>query len=107
MQGCTTLKSPNGDALYANYEGTIAGPNGDGTLTFTGGTGRFLGATGSAKFTGVFVGLYPPLTIFGGGTIPYIQGMAFYLVEGTVYLGKRKRLAPTARFTESEAHPVL
>ena len=90
MQGCATLKSPNGDALYAVYAGTIAGPNGEGTLTFTGGTGRFLGATGSAKFTGFFVGLYPTLTIFGGGSVPYIQGMAFYLVEGTVNLDKEK-----------------
>jgi hypothetical protein len=90
MQGCATLKSPNGDALYAVYAGTIAGPNGEGTLTFTGGTGRFLGATGSAKFTGFFVGLYPTLTIFGGGTLPYIQGTAFYLVEGTVHLEKEK-----------------
>ena len=90
MQGCATLKSPNGDALYANYAGTIAGPNGEGTLTFTGGTGRFLGATGSAKFTGFFVGLYPTLTVFGGGTIPFIQGTAFYLVEGTVHLEKEK-----------------
>jgi hypothetical protein len=90
MQGCATLKAPNGDALFANYAGTINGPNGEGTLTFTGGTGRFLGATGSAQFTGVFVGLYPTLTIFGGGTIPFIQGTAFYLVEGTVNLGKEK-----------------
>jgi hypothetical protein len=36
------------------------------------------------------VGLYPTLTIFGGGTLPYIQGTAFYLVEGTVYLEKEK-----------------
>ena len=79
-----------GDALYANYAGTTAGPTGEGTLTFTGGTGRFLGATGSAKFTGFFVGLYPTLTVLGGGTIPYIQGMAFYLVEGTVNLEKEK-----------------
>jgi hypothetical protein len=90
MQGCATLMSPNGDALYANYLGTAAGPTGEGTLTFTGGTGRFLGATGSAKFTGFFAGLYPTLTVFGGGTIPFIQGTAFYLVEGTVYLEKDK-----------------
>ena len=86
MQGCLTLKSADGDALYANYGGTIAGPNGEGTLTFTGGTGRFQGATGIAKFKGVFVGLYPTLTIFGGGTIPSIQGTALYLVKGIVYL---------------------
>ena len=90
MQGCATLKSPDGDALYANYAGTINGSAGVGTLTFTGGTGRFVGATGSAKFTGMFVGLYPTLTIFGGGAIPNLQGTAFYLVEGTVYLRKEK-----------------
>jgi hypothetical protein len=90
MQGCATLKSPNGDALYANYAGTIEGPNGQGTLTFTGGTGRFEGATGSATFKGIFVGLYPTLTIFGGGTIPSIQGTAIYSVDGTVYLDNAK-----------------
>ena len=88
MQGCITLKSPNGDSLYANYAGILSPAAG--TLTFTGGTGRFHGATGSAKFTGVFVGLYPTLTIFGGGTIPNLQGTAFYLVEGTVNLKKGK-----------------
>jgi hypothetical protein len=88
MQGCAILTSPDGAALHANYAGTINGPNGEGTLTFTGGTGRFLGATGTAKFTGVFVGLYPTLTVFGGGTIPNIQGMAFYSVKGTVFLEK-------------------
>jgi len=88
MQGCAILKSPDGAALHANYAGTVNGGNGEGTLTFTGGTGRFLGATGTAKFTGVFVGLYPTLTIFGGGTIPNIQGIAFYSVKGTVFLEK-------------------
>jgi hypothetical protein len=88
MQGCATLKSPNGDALYANYAGTISGPNGEGTLMFTGGTGQFEGAFGSATFKGIFTGLYPTLTTFGGGTIPSIYGIAIYSVEGTVYLQK-------------------
>jgi len=90
MQGCATLRSPNGDALYANYGGTISGPNGEGTLTFTGGTGRFEGATGTATFKGIFVGLYPTITVFGGGAIPSIHGIAIYSVEGIVYLEKEK-----------------
>jgi|GraSoiStandDraft_4_1057263.scaffolds.fasta_scaffold339945_1 hypothetical protein len=90
MQGCITFKSADGDALYANYGGMIAGANGEGTLTFTGGTGRFQGATGIARFRGIFAGLYPLLTIFGGGTIPYIQGTAVYMVEGIVYLNHER-----------------
>ena len=81
MQGCATFKAPNGDALYADYAGNASGP---GTLTFTGGTGRFEGATGGANFTGVFL-------VTGAGTFgttPYLQGVASYLVEGTVYLAK-------------------
>jgi hypothetical protein len=90
FQGCAAFRSPDGDALYANYAGTSSAGAGSGTLTFTGGTGRFEGATGSATWTGIFVGLYPTLTTFGGGTIPYLQGTAFYLVEGTVNLEKEK-----------------
>jgi hypothetical protein len=90
FQGCAAFRSPNGDALYANYAGTNSGGTGFGTLTFTGGTGKFEGATGSATWTGIFVGLYPTLTTFGGGTIPNLQGTAFYLVEGTVYLEKNE-----------------
>lgn len=86
MQGCVTLTASNGDILNATYMGTINGSMGQGTLTFTGGTGRFVGATGSAKFTGIFAAIYPSLTNAGGGTIPYLQGLAFYLVDGTVSL---------------------
>jgi len=43
-----------------------------------------------SSLTNQVLAIYPTLTIFGGGTIPYIQGMAFYLVEGTVNLEKEK-----------------
>jgi hypothetical protein len=72
MQGCATFTARNGDELYANYVGTTITGGGAGTLTFAGGTGKFDGATGSATFTGHFVN----------------PGMAFYLVEGTVYLAE-------------------
>jgi hypothetical protein len=82
--GCLTLTAPNGDTLTATYDATAtAPPNANhfapatGTLTFTGGTGRFSGASGSAHFTAVFAQFYPSLG-------PPVQGMAFYLVEGTV-----------------------
>ena len=77
MHGCLQLTAPNGDTLSAIYDGTEGTPNANafivdaaGTLVFTGGTGRFLGASGSAKFTAVFHRGTPVL--------------AFYSVEGTV-----------------------
>ena len=84
FHGCLTLTAPNGDTLTATYDATATAPTNanhftpaSGTLTFTGGTGRFSGASGSAHFTAVFAGFYPSLG-------PPVQGMAFYLVEGTV-----------------------
>ena len=84
FHGCLTLTAPNGDTLMATYDATATAPTNanhftpaSGTLTFTGGTGRFSGASGSAHFTAVFAGFYPSLG-------PPVQGMAFYLVEGTV-----------------------
>jgi hypothetical protein len=91
FHGCLTLTATNGDTLTATYDATAGPPNpnhftaASGTLTFTGGTGRFSGATGSAKFTAVFDAFYP-LSSFVGGTPAPLQGMAFYLVEGTVSL---------------------
>jgi hypothetical protein len=89
FHGCLTLTAPNGDTLTATYDVTGVPPNANhfssasGTLTFTGGTGRFSGASGSAHLTAVFDAFYP-LSSFVGGTPAPIQGMAFYLVEGTV-----------------------
>jgi hypothetical protein len=83
MQGCATFKAPNGvDTLSAKYEGDAN--TGVGILTFYNGTGRFKGATGTATFTGVFVGTGTG-TLFG---VAYKQGMAFYLVEGRVQFAK-------------------
>jgi hypothetical protein len=84
FHGCLTLTAANGDTLTATYDATATAPTNanhftpaNGTLTFTGGTGRFSGASGSAHFTAVFAVFYP----FLGAPI---QGMAFYLVQGTV-----------------------
>jgi hypothetical protein len=85
MHGCLTLTAPNGDNLNATYDGTEGPSNannfnfGTGTLTFTGGTGRFRDASGSAQFTGVFGGIYGQLN-------PPFNVMAFYSIEGTVFL---------------------
>ena len=84
LHGCLRLTAPNGDTLTAIYDGTAGTPNPNhfrdfiGTLTFTGGTGRFEGASGSADFTAVAT----PIS----GTSNPMQGIAFYLVNGTVSL---------------------
>lgn len=89
MHGCLVLVSPNGDTLTATYDGTegVTDPNGfrpaTGTLTFTGGTGRFQGAAGTAKFTAVFLALYPHSSFLGGGSSP-LQVAAYYVIEGRV-----------------------
>ena len=91
MHGCLALVSPNGDTLNATYDGTegVADANGfrpaTGTLTFTGGTGRFQGATGSAKFTAVFLAIYPHSSFLGGASSP-LQVSAYYTIEGRVSL---------------------
>jgi hypothetical protein len=89
MHGCLTLTAPNGDTLNATYDGTEGGPNangfisGSGTLTFTGGTGHFQDASGSARFEGVFLGIYPASSFIGGTSAP-LQVSAYYVIEGNV-----------------------
>ena len=92
FHGCLTLTAPDGDTLTAVYDAQgTAPPNANnfspatGSLTFTGGTGRFKGASGSAHFTAVFDAFYP-LNSFVGGVPAPIQGIAFYMVEGSVSL---------------------
>ena len=91
MHGCLALVSPNGDTLSATYDGTegAADSNGfrpaSGTLTFTGETGRFQGASGIAKFTAVFLAIYPHSSFLGGGSSP-LQVSAYYVMEGHVSL---------------------
>jgi hypothetical protein len=89
LQGCLTLTAPNGDTLTATYTGQESQPNtsnfssATGMIVFTGGTGRFKGATGSAKFTATFANFYPASSFLSGTPAP-LQGMAFYVVEGSV-----------------------
>jgi len=89
-RGCLVLTAPNGDTLTANYElsqpaSTSDFSSGSGTLTITGGTGRFKGATGSLKASGVFLSLYPQNSFLGGKTAP-LQVAAQYVMDGTVTL---------------------
>jgi hypothetical protein len=86
--GCLVLTAPNGDTLSANYH--LSQPNSasdfssaSGTLVITGGTGRFKGATGTLKATGVFLTLYPASS-FLGGTMAPVQVAANYVIDGTV-----------------------
>jgi hypothetical protein len=89
LHGCLTLTAPNGDTLTAVYTGQGGATNTNnfspaaGMIVFTGGTGRFKGAAGSAKFTATFANFYPELTILAGASAP-VQGMAFYVFEGTL-----------------------
>ena len=53
LHGCLTLSAPDGDSLFATYDGTQGAPNANnfvtdasGTLIFTGGTGLFKGGRG-------------------------------------------------------------
>jgi len=91
LQGCLTLTAPNGDTLTAVYTGSggATNPNNfapaSGMIVFTGGTGRFKGSAGSAKFTATFANFYPELTILAGASAP-VQGMAFYVLQGTLAL---------------------
>jgi hypothetical protein len=92
FHGCLTLTALDGETLTAIYDAQgTAPPNANhfspatGSLTFTGGTGRFSGASGSAHFTAVFDAFYP-LSSFVGGVPGPLQGMAFYMVEGSVSL---------------------
>jgi hypothetical protein len=86
--GCLVLTLPNGDTLTANYLLSQPASTSDfgtasGTLTITGGTGRFKGATGSLKASGVFLSLYPANSFLGGKTAP-LQVAAQYVFDGTV-----------------------
>ena len=89
LHGCLSFTTPDGDSLFATYDGTQGQANennfitdGRGTLIFTGGTGLFAGASGKASFTAVFA----PLSS-GAGTGP-LQGLAFYMVDGKVSVGR-------------------
>ena len=96
FHGCVTLTTPNGDTLTATYDAAgSAPPNANhfalatGTLTFTGGTGRFTGASGMATFTAVFDSFYPGSSFASGtGTAP-LQGVAFYVVQGSLSISGR------------------
>jgi hypothetical protein len=84
--GTFKMTGDNGDTLEGTYAGTqdfgLKDENGygpfQGTLTFTGGTGRFSNASGVISFTAVT----SPVSV--GVTAPTVNGMAFYLVQGTM-----------------------
>jgi hypothetical protein len=74
LHGCLALSTPDGDSLFATYDGSQGEPNannfvtdGSGTLTFTGGTGLFKDAKGKATFTAVF---------------SLGQAIGFYVIDG-------------------------
>ena len=83
--GTFTMTAGDGDALNGTYAGVRVGlpdENGfaqfQGTLTVTGGTGRFRHASGVLSFTAV-------TSAFSvGATAPTVDGVAFYLVQGTM-----------------------
>jgi hypothetical protein len=83
--GTFTMTAGNGDALTGTYAGVRVGlsdENGfaqfQGTLTITGGTGSFTHASGVLSFTAV-------TSAFSVGvTAPTVDGVAFYLVQGTM-----------------------
>ena len=95
LHGCLTLTAPDGDILEATYVGSGLAANANnfspsaGTLTFTGGTGRFKNATGSAVWSAMNDLFYPASSFAGGGpaTAP-TQGMAFYLIDGSIRRGR-------------------
>ena len=79
LHGCLTLNTPDGDSLFATYDGKQGQPNANnfvtdasGALTFTGGTGLFKGAKGKANFTAVF---------------SLDQAIGFYIVDGKLSAG--------------------
>lgn len=84
--GTFKLTAGNGDTLDGKYAGTqdfsLVDENGfgpfQGTLTVTGGTGSFSHARGVLSFTAV-VG---PFSV--GVTVPTVNAMAFYLVQGNM-----------------------
>jgi hypothetical protein len=84
--GTFKMTAGNGDTLEGTYTGTqdfgLKDENGygpfQGTLTVTGGTGRFSNAAGVLSFTAV---ASPPSV---GVTAPTVNGMAYYLVKGSM-----------------------
>jgi len=82
--GTFMMTAGNGDTLNGTYAGTQSAgdENGfgpfQGTLTITGGTGRFRHARGGLSFTAVA----SPTSV--GVTPGTVNGMAFYLVRGTL-----------------------
>jgi hypothetical protein len=83
--GIFTMTAGNGDTLDGTYAGVRIGlpdENGyaefQGTFTVTGGTGRFSHASGVLSFTAVT----SPSAV--GVTTPTANGVAFYLVQGTM-----------------------
>jgi hypothetical protein len=88
--GSFTMSAANGDALHGTYEGT-QGPYDEnlfnsfwGVLTITRGTGRFRNTTGQLRFSATS----GPDSV-GATELPTFNGMAFYMVRGTVSLGNR------------------
>ncbi len=81
--GGFTMSAANGDALRGTYEGTQGSydENGfgpfQGVLTITGGTGKFRNARGQLTFQAIA----GPDSV---GAIAGLNGMAFYLVRGTL-----------------------
>jgi hypothetical protein len=76
QSGWRTLTAANGDELYVTHVGTSspAGPGLVGfvaTMTIAGGTGRFAGATGSARGTGVATLATRSTSVTIDGTISY------------------------------------
>ena len=87
--GSFTMSAANGDALHGTYEGTQGefdengfGPF-QGVLTITGGAGRLRNTRGRLRFEAVA----GPDSV--GAIASTFNGMAFYLVRGTVSPGNR------------------
>ena len=92
MQGCATLKSPNGDALYAALRRNDRWANGEGHASRSpDGTGRFLGATGSAKFTSFFVAPLSNSHNFWRRNPPVHPRNGVLFGRGNCLFGKRKK----------------
>jgi hypothetical protein len=90
--GTFKMTAGNGDTLEGTYEGTqdfsLKDENGygpfQGTLTFTGGTGSFRHARGVLSFTAVTSPVSASVTPTGVPSGSPANGMAYYLVRGTM-----------------------